>query len=652
MNKCFCHFNGYEVKDAKARNEINSLKETKVSSEVLANENNALKEELKLEITKEIEKESETRINENNKLQSQINNLASGSPLVASSVEGMSDTTKIYVNTSDGNWYYHNGTTWEIGGVYQATSIEDEIENLVDEIELSGTYYQHPGYYANGVHNEGSYLNSKSFDVSNFTKLNVSIVTAQYYDIYTFLDESGNALSYLRELYDSKTYVAELDVPEGAKFLVINGTKANMDNSVIKGIRNNTKKCSLININPLKIKNGLWHISENKYADDLGYLFAIYDVSLFDYVIVKSKGYEYTLSIVYLDENLNRLNEKETFNTKNFFNGSGDYEVGMNTRGVKYIGVTYTKYITCEVKGYGTSTDSIVHENVIDKNTKIKKIVWLGTSIPASGKYGKNNVNSYPFIIGNKLNCDVINESVGSSSLTCKSPDLVSTSNPYGFKHDFELCSRCLTNTIAEMNWIIDNFDNTNIFTSRTVSSLSDEDKEFIRSCSYENKLLPYLTDSNVPDLIVFDHGHNDSITDTKESVYDGQENLYCYQGAMRFLLNKIYEFNPQTRVVMIGEYENLKAPNTAKYQEKVAKEWSLPIYKQWEIYGWSNNTVETYYKWVNGVWTKTDTKQSISIINSWLCDGIHPHSDKTGGTIEYMASHISEWLKHNIFIK
>lgn len=64
-----------------------------------------------------------TKINEiNNK----VNNVASGSPLVASNVSDMINTSRIYVNTSDGNWYYYNGTSWVIGGVYQATGINNQ----------------------------------------------------------------------------------------------------------------------------------------------------------------------------------------------------------------------------------------------------------------------------------------------------------------------------------------------------------------------------------------------------------------------------------------------------------------------------------------------------------------------------------------------
>ena len=60
-----------------------------------------------------------------NKMQLQINELASGSPLVANSLEGMTDESRVYVNTTDGNWYYYNGTTWVSGGTYQASKIAD-----------------------------------------------------------------------------------------------------------------------------------------------------------------------------------------------------------------------------------------------------------------------------------------------------------------------------------------------------------------------------------------------------------------------------------------------------------------------------------------------------------------------------------------------
>lgn len=49
--------------------------------------------------------------------------IGNGSPLVASSVSGMTDTTRVYVNTTNGKWYYYDGDSWEIGGDFQSSGI-------------------------------------------------------------------------------------------------------------------------------------------------------------------------------------------------------------------------------------------------------------------------------------------------------------------------------------------------------------------------------------------------------------------------------------------------------------------------------------------------------------------------------------------------
>ena len=55
-----------------------------------------------------------------------------GSPLVASTVAGMTDKTRVYVYTgsesgyTSGNWYYWDGSTWTSGGVYNATAVSTD----------------------------------------------------------------------------------------------------------------------------------------------------------------------------------------------------------------------------------------------------------------------------------------------------------------------------------------------------------------------------------------------------------------------------------------------------------------------------------------------------------------------------------------------
>lgn len=59
-------------------------------------------------------------------LQKQINALASGAPIPVTSISGMRDTSKIYVNTTDGKWYYYDGSQWQAVATYQATQINDK----------------------------------------------------------------------------------------------------------------------------------------------------------------------------------------------------------------------------------------------------------------------------------------------------------------------------------------------------------------------------------------------------------------------------------------------------------------------------------------------------------------------------------------------
>ena len=56
-----------------------------------------------------------------------------GSPLVATTAAGMTQTNRVYVYTGSetgyvaGNWYYYNGSAWVSGGVYNSATIDGTI---------------------------------------------------------------------------------------------------------------------------------------------------------------------------------------------------------------------------------------------------------------------------------------------------------------------------------------------------------------------------------------------------------------------------------------------------------------------------------------------------------------------------------------------
>lgn len=684
----------------------NSGKETgerKKADETERNERTAAIEKEKSERTQADATEKSERKAEIDVERKRIDNLAK---LPAGSTTGDAELKDIRVG-ADGTIH---GTAGEAVR-QQVGSLKEDIDDLKVVTEIKGSKYIQSGAYINGAFESGSYDSSKHFDVTGCKKIKTEIHTDQYYDIYDFVDSSFNVLSFEREMRNDGTIELELSVPQNAKYFVLSGK--NIDASSVVGTFSIRNKETLIEIQPASVLNGFWHPIKNSFSYLSGYKYYLYDVREYKRGELKSVATEYTKAVVLLDENNAYV---EDYNSNEYYKGQ-KYDISINLEGIAYVGVSVEKNVT---PTFAVLTEGVQSE---ESNLFKKSIVWLGTSIPAGGLYGLNNEKSYPKRVGKILSANVFNEAVGSSCITCKSPDRISESNPYGFISNFEGASRCLTNTIEEMNWIIEHFNDKSIFNYGTVSSLSDSDKEFIRSCSYENKLLPYLTDVRCPDLFVFDHGHNDSINDIKESYYDetvvlsGTEeigwyssgkhqnsstkqsikfdvsdysqvlltgkigawrdaydlfdakgnnlgfekvnkgvavdyteyeidvknakylvvsndnnllstvslkaykydrnhNLYCFQGAMRFLLNLIFSFNPKQRVVMIGEYENKKRPYIAKYQNKVADVWNLPIYRQWEIYGWSDNEIKTKWYWNNGVWTLGTTEHTITILN------------------------------------
>lgn len=83
-----------------------------------------------------------TKFNEQNNLinnelteqDAKIQSLTNFSPIPVSSIDDMSDTSKVYLNTTDGYWYYYNGTQWSIGEKYQTPEDSQTLENLDNQV--------------------------------------------------------------------------------------------------------------------------------------------------------------------------------------------------------------------------------------------------------------------------------------------------------------------------------------------------------------------------------------------------------------------------------------------------------------------------------------------------------------------------------------
>lgn len=471
----------------------------------------------------------------------------------------------------------------------------------------------------------------------------------QYQNKYAFVDENLNVLDFDIQL-DSSNLVDILINCKNYKKLAISSVanggctwkvfgKINEKILAKRIVGESKNKTSYI---PLKwIRTELFSYQKNvKYAP-LNLCSNVYDVSELDKIKIISNGVpyvnHYTLfkngSIISYEFN-NSANVVKLENTIDVTNADEIY-VTVNRGNEKHNGACY------------------IDTEIQPDTWREKTIGYYGTSIQASGTEGYNHPESYPRLLGGLLGANLVNHAVGESSIHCKDYTLISTSNPYGFVSDFKNCARCLTNTTTEMQWIIDNF-NSGVFTTNVPSSLSDDDKALILSCSYENRLLPYLDST---DLFVFDHGHND-LADSGTHAYDslvathGTKNLYSYVGAMNFLVDIIKTNNPRARIVQISEYDYNTNKAGVDKQRKFAEIWGIPFFELYKQTGWSSpiTIVTTGYWGDDGYWVASGgVSQNLTIRQMHMKDDLHPHTDRSNKTNWFLANILLKWFLYNL---
>lgn len=264
-----------------------------------------------------------------------------------------------------------------------------------------------------------------------------------------------------------------------------------------------------------------------------------------------------------------------------------------------------------------------------------KTILWLGTSIPATAYDGGK---TYPAIVGSEIGATIINNSIsGSFVRKIFNPDNINTGKKYRWIWDL----LSVITTYEEVDKLVENWGKYRQYFDNAPTVIDNESKKRLKNCSYQTIIDPYI---NNVDLIVFDYGRNDLYDMFNES--DDEFNKNTFVGAMNWLIRHIYETNPRARVCMISHYENQEFPTIVEAQEIVSKYWSIPLFRLDKILGWNNKTIQTNYKWVNGIYTKTNELETTTIKNAWCEDGLHPNTDKSGGATKLIANAITPWIK------
>ena len=441
---------------------------------------------------------------------------------------------------------------------------------------------------------------------------------------------------------NNETVDSYADIPSNGKYLVINAYHPYYFlcyKLVNKSIKNSMSNENFIQILPT-IEDG--YIAYNKVVNHTSGCHTIFDVVAGDEVIVTgfNLSTSYPLGYCWASDgtNLQTLTGGVEYNNRvyeyRFTVPKGCIEIGINSDDIRCLRV-YIKKAGYVVELARKNTGVI---------TEQKKIVWLGTSIP-HGYYQPNNPNtSYPKIIGERLGITVYNEAIPRSPVHGRRQSQISENNPYGFMtENFSTCALALADDLTLKEWLINHY-NDDIWTGGRYSTMTTELAESIRNSSYERIIDKYLNNDMFPDAFVFDTGRND-IWGNEDTLYTGV-NGYTFQNAISYLIEHIYKFRKDAKILIVGHYSNQERASSdtvidfpklvSECQENISKTWQIPICKTWEHTGWCNVEV-----------TQNGTTKSMLAWN--IPDQLHPHSDSSGKATRIMADAITPFIRDNI---
>ena len=522
-------------------------------------------------------------LEQDNKLLEQdnkINALESGAPLKASSTSDMTDTTRLYVNTTDGYVYYYNGSNWVQGWVYQSSQLSDEVLEELDStakftiINLIDTSKSEHGY----LQNNGSLGESAIYDTTDFIEVDSDsdyTIQSNYGRLAQF-DSSKNIISgtyvgtavatsnnllHTEETtkYVRLTYYLNDTIPSMYKGNQLYNKILPYNETLTKYIyfSENMKNYLVNNFLNYDIGDNLYDISKAKenwgiYANTgIGQSYDTFDTSniipvnpssqmVFNNPITKLLQYDAFMTPIQTTYDSSEHNAGYTFTTN---------------ENAHYIRFTYRKTASDIMVAYGTSIDeykpfqkklpenTILNETIkdemldyINENTGNilynKKLTVLGDSYSSytnatfnSGIYsGRDKV--YPYLIGLRNHMTINNMAIPGSCMT------------FGYGS--------------------------------------------VNSCMNIYETIP--TDS---DYILIKYGINDMSHQASMGNIDDTVNNTFY-GAWNTLMTWIYNNCPYAKVGIIvtnGLYLNTSSPNNSVWANaiiQIAKKYGIPTLNEW----------------------------------------------------------------------
>lgn len=570
----------------------------------------------------------------------------------------------------------------------QGRVLDDKIKvlrnSMVIDYSILSPISTEAGYYSisTGLFMPNASYTSKKYDVSALTEDLIyasGTINGSPTALVLYLDENNQVISYEERGSNgvSTTFNRkQITIPNGSRYAVIStintgntgvlekggGSLVDLRNQVEMGINEISDRISVFEeasklINYIEqsgvqeTTNGFYRRDSNLFTASANYRSQEFDISNLNrdslYLSATVSGGPTALA-VYLDENGNYIgSEKNGSNGVNDIYNREKLFPPANARKLRSTSVLY--YSSLEIgeeeiepisrEIINDLIDEKINSNGLNSQWKDKTIWWAGTSIPAGG---------WPQLLDPMLGTTVINVAQGSSMIRRGKID---QTDGYGWTGlAWQNVAYSLSQTLAEKNELINNWDYwRTVLTNTPPTTLTDAQKNLFRSCSYEQRLIPYLDGTNVmPDLFVLDHGHNDNLVSDTDSQYTQvpavRNDRNYFLGAINFIVDEILKYNPRAMIIFMGHYENARKTRISIAQSNISEYWDFPICKLWERLGWTQQIVQTTGYWSDAsTWVPSGgSLTSKTITQIWMFDDLHPSSLPTR---QYIANRVKGWI-------
>lgn len=308
-------------------------------------------------------------------------------------------------------------------------------------------------------------------------------------------------------------------------------------------------------------------------------------------------------------------------------------------------------------------------------NENHRSVLWIGTSIPA-GFYNQNDrTTTYPHLVCKKLGWTCYNNSLGESGIVKRS----------GTPNDGRAGKDLSESTAEKVARYKDHIGTGS-------DKVSQQTYDAMMNWGYDKLIIPYIDGTIAScDMIVFDHGFNDrnlsfanviehfNEYDFSLTKADSEFNRGTFVGAFCFLLKKIWSVNPNIKVVINSYLENLTSSpmypnpydpateggkikdgyNICTCLKMLASKFNLPYLNMCDYNGFSMEYIpntSTYLSTINAqqgtnyelknYTGKPNTTGDVTRFQYYCPDGTHPHTDRTGRSINVIAESLAHLLK------